>query len=116
MYSSLSYLRRYPVDVLKIDRTFLIDVGQDPVGTRLLAGVTDLAHILGLSVTAEGVETERQRAEVAAIGCEQSQGFFYARPIPADQIARLLRDTTGHALHLPVQANEPCRPPGQHRA
>ncbi len=103
-YSSLSYLRRYPVDVLKIDRTFLIDIGQDPVGTRLLAGVTDLAHILGLSVTAEGVETEQQRDEVAAIGCEHSQGFYYARPMSARWIGELLMDTTGHPLHLPLPA------------
>jgi EAL domain-containing protein (putative c-di-GMP-specific phosphodiesterase class I) len=101
-FSSLSYLRRFPVDVLKIDRTFLADLGEDPVGTRFLAGVADLAHILGLSVTAEGVETVRQHDAVARIGCESCQGFYYAKPMPATAIDRLLQNAVGHRVTLPL--------------
>jgi diguanylate cyclase (GGDEF)-like protein len=104
-YSSLSYLRRFPVDVLKIDQAFLADIGSDSVGRVILAAVTNLAHILRLSVTAEGVETQHQRDEVAVAGCESSQGYFYARPMPADGIARGLREGAGHPLHLPATPN-----------
>jgi diguanylate cyclase (GGDEF)-like protein len=105
-YSSLSYLRRFPVDVLKIDRTFLTDIGQDPISARFLAGVTDLAHILGLSVTAEGVETVQQRNEVVAVGCESCQGFYFARPMPADAVFDLLTSAAGQPVLLPLTAGE----------
>jgi EAL domain-containing protein (putative c-di-GMP-specific phosphodiesterase class I) len=105
-YSSLSYLRRFPVDVLKIDRTFITDIGEDPVGARFLAGVTDLAHILGLSVTAEGVETEQQHNEVVAVGCESCQGFYFARPMPSDAIFDLLASAVGHPVQLPLTVGE----------
>lgn len=88
-YSSLSRLRKFPVDVLKIDQSFLVDLVEDPAGTVFLAAVTDLAHALGLSVTAEGVETEQQAVVVARVGCESAQGFYYARPMLADQFGLL---------------------------
>ena len=90
-YTSLSRLRSFPVDILKIDQSFLVNLVGDAVGTMFLTAVTDLAHALGLSVTAEGVETKQQADVVAAVGCESSQGFYYARPVPADQIAGLMR-------------------------
>jgi diguanylate cyclase (GGDEF)-like protein len=93
-YSSLSYLRRFPVDVLKIDQAFLVDLVADPAGTIFLTAVTDLAHALGLSVTAEGVETQQQAQAVAGVGCESSQGFYYARSMPADQIAAIINNET----------------------
>jgi EAL domain-containing protein (putative c-di-GMP-specific phosphodiesterase class I) len=100
-YSSLSYLRKFPVDVLKIDQTFLVNLVEDPAGTVFLAAVTNLAHALGLSVTAEGVETQQQAAVVSAVGCESSQGFYYARPMPADQIANIMNTGTS-TPHLPM--------------
>ena len=100
-YCSLNYLRRFPVDVLKIDQAFLVDVGSDPLGAPFLGAVTQLAHLLGLSVVAEGVETLRQRDEVAAAGCESSQGFYYARPMPAEEIATLLEAGRNRPPHLP---------------
>ena len=87
-YSSLSYLRRLPVHIVKIDQGFIADIGKDPAGGAIVAAVTNLAHVLGLTVTAEGVETEHQRDEVRAMGCESAQGYFYARPMPASAIAR----------------------------
>ena len=89
-YSSLSYLRRLPVQILKIDQSFIADIGQSSTGAAVVAAVTHLAHVLRLSVVAEGVETEDQRDEVRAIGCESAQGFFYARPMSASAISDYL--------------------------
>jgi diguanylate cyclase (GGDEF)-like protein len=100
-YCSLNYLRRYPVDVLKIDQAFLVDVASDPVGAPFLGAVTQLAHLLGLSVIAEGVETVRQHDEVSAAGCESSQGFYYAKPMPAEEIAILLEAGLNRPPNLP---------------
>jgi EAL domain-containing protein (putative c-di-GMP-specific phosphodiesterase class I) len=101
-YSSLSYLRRLPIDIVKIDRAFIADIGCAPTGTAIVAAVTNLAHILGLTVVAEGVETQSQHNEVSAIGCEYAQGFFYARPMPASAIDALLGALPQRALHLPA--------------
>ena len=100
-YSSLSYLRAFPVDVLKIDQTFLAGIGLDPVDTDFLAAVTHLAHVLGVAVTAEGVETQSQRDEVVAVGCESAQGYFYAKPMPAALIDRLLDTNAPRVLQPP---------------
>ncbi len=82
-YSSLSYLRHLPIDMVKIDKSFVADIGRDGSASAIVAAVTNLAHVLGLTVTAEGVETQDQHDQVVAIGCESTQGFFYARPLPA---------------------------------
>ena len=98
-YSSLSYLRRLPVQILKIDQSFIADIGQSSTGGAVVAAVTHLAHVLGLSVVAEGVETESQRDQVRAIGCESAQGFLYARPMSASAISAYLDD------HQPAQTS-----------
>jgi diguanylate cyclase (GGDEF)-like protein len=82
-YSSLSYLRHLPIDIVKIDKSFVDDIGGDGTASAIVDAVTNLAHVLGLTVTAEGVETQRQHDQVVAIGCESAQGFFYAKPLPA---------------------------------
>ena len=69
-----------------------------------MAAVTNLAHVLGLSVIAEGVETDDQRNEVSAIGCESAQGYFYARPMPAAEISEQLGALPSRPLHLPAGA------------
>jgi len=89
-FSSLSYLHRLPVDMVKIDRGFVLDIGVARTGGVVSAAVTNLAHVFGLTVTAEGVETQAQRDEIVSIGCENAQGYFYGRPMPADAIARTL--------------------------
>jgi diguanylate cyclase (GGDEF)-like protein len=88
-FSSLSYLRRLPIDIVKIDRTFIANL-KPPFHATITAAVTNLAHILGLSVTAEGVETADQRAAIKAIGCECAQGYLYARPMPSSGIAKYI--------------------------
>ena len=101
-YCSLGYLRRFPVDMVKIDQGFVADIGQDPVGTAIVSAVTNLAHVLGLAVTAEGVETEQQRDEVIRIGCELAQGFLYARPMTSAKFSSCLAADPATALHMPV--------------
>lgn len=88
-FSSLSYLSRMPVDIVKIDRAFIGDIGRVQPGNAIATAVTNLSHALGLSVVAEGVQTRAQSEGVRAIGCELAQGDFYAGPMPAAEIAVL---------------------------
>ena len=88
-FSSLSYLNRLPIQIVKIDRAFISELDQ-PTGRIVVAAVTSLAHQLGLTVVAEGIETEAQRNETQAAGCDYAQGYFFGRPMPADSIQKLL--------------------------
>jgi diguanylate cyclase (GGDEF)-like protein len=101
-YSSLSYLRRLPIEIVKIDQSFIAAMGNGPTSGAITAAVTNLAHVLGLTVSAEGVETRSQRDEIAAIGCDAAQGFFYAKPMAADAIAVMLGAAPTHAPKLPA--------------
>jgi diguanylate cyclase (GGDEF)-like protein len=100
-YSSLSYLRRFPVDILKIDQSFVADIEHDEVDRALIGAVANLAHLLGLTVTAEGIETLERHDLVVGLGCEQGQGYFYARPMSADDLASQLAALPGILLRLP---------------
>ncbi|OWY27328.1 putative bifunctional diguanylate cyclase/phosphodiesterase [Herbaspirillum robiniae] len=91
-YSSMAYLKRLPVDTLKLDRQFVTYVASDTRDADICAGMIALAHKLGLSVVAEGVETEEQRAALAARECDLFQGYFFSRPLPADQATAFIRD------------------------
>ena len=95
-YSSLAYLRQFPVDIVKIDQQFIADLGQKTAGMAIIDAVTNLAHVLDLSVTAEGIETAAQHEQIARIGCEHAQGFHYARPMPSPQLVAQL--TSGHGF------------------
>jgi predicted signal transduction protein with EAL and GGDEF domain len=86
-YSSLAYLKRFPVDTLKIDKTFVDGLGQDPDDTAIVRTVLTLAHSLGLQVTAEGLETIEQLRFLRALGCQHGQGYHFSRPLPADAFA-----------------------------
>jgi predicted signal transduction protein with EAL and GGDEF domain len=85
-YSSLSYLRRLPIDIVKIDQGFISDIDHTAAGSAVVAAVTNLAHVLGISVVAEGVETQSQSDAISDVGCECAQGYFYARPMTASAI------------------------------
>jgi EAL domain-containing protein (putative c-di-GMP-specific phosphodiesterase class I) len=89
-FSSLTYLKRFPVDVLKIDRSFVAGLCRDHQDRAIVASVIDLAHAFGLTTTAEGVETDEQLAQLRALGCEQGQGFLWSRPLPAGAAERWL--------------------------
>ncbi len=89
-YSSLSYLKRFAVDKLKIDRSFVRDLGADAEGEAIVRAIVQMAHSLGLLTVAEGVEDEGAAAHLRAYGCDHAQGFLYARPMPAVQVAAFL--------------------------
>jgi EAL domain-containing protein (putative c-di-GMP-specific phosphodiesterase class I) len=89
-YSSLAYLRYFPVDLLKIDRSFVSRLGETDADTALVRAIIAMAATLGLPVTAEGIETEEQRAALVELGCPHGQGYLLARPAPPDDIAALI--------------------------
>lgn len=91
-YSSLNYLRQFPVDSLKIDRSFIRDVAEDDSGASVVASVIDIAHNLGLTAVAEGVETREQLLFLAAGGCDMYQGYLCSKPLPADEFLGLQRE------------------------
>ncbi|MEI8306226.1 MAG: EAL domain-containing protein [Chloroflexales bacterium] len=97
-YSSLDYLRRLPISILKIDRAFVADIGTDldDSGRAIVNSIVNLAHHMGMHVVAEGVETVPQRDFLHSVGCDMIQGFFYSEPLPPLLFEHLFRDD-----HLP---------------
>jgi EAL domain-containing protein (putative c-di-GMP-specific phosphodiesterase class I) len=94
-YSSLAYLRKLPVNVLKVDRTFLSGIPDDERDMAIVRTILAMARNLGLSVVAEGVETAAQLEFLRESGCEEVQGFLLAKPASAESLLRMLK--TGHA-------------------
>jgi EAL domain-containing protein (putative c-di-GMP-specific phosphodiesterase class I) len=94
-YSALSYLRRLPIDVLKLDRRFLADLG--PADIVVLTAILDLAHTLGLETIAEGIETPEQLALLRRLGCGYGQGYYLARPMAAADVPGHLEGPLAHA-------------------
>jgi EAL domain-containing protein (putative c-di-GMP-specific phosphodiesterase class I) len=91
-YSSLGYLRRYPLDVIKIDRAFVHDLGEDGRGDAgIVQAIIGMAKALGMRVVPEGVETAGQLQRLTELGCDYAQGFHLSRPLPAAELEALLR-------------------------
>jgi len=101
-YSSLAALHRLPVDVLKIDRSFVGELGQRGSADAVVRSVLLLARALGKRVVAEGVETPLQQARLAELGCDECQGYLFARPLPASDFAARLRRGFGAPAALPA--------------
>jgi diguanylate cyclase (GGDEF)-like protein len=89
-YSSLAYLTRFPLSALKIDRSFVAGVLHKAGDATIVRTIVEMAHTLGFAVIAEGVENEGQKAFLRSLGCEQAQGYLLARPMPGEDVARLL--------------------------
>ena len=89
-YSSLSYLQSFPFDRIKIDRSFVVDLATRQESRTLVRAVIELGHSLNMRITAEGVETADQLERIADKGCDEAQGFLFGRPMPADDLARML--------------------------
>jgi EAL domain-containing protein (putative c-di-GMP-specific phosphodiesterase class I) len=86
-YSSLSYLKRLPADAIKIDKTFVKDLGENVEDTAIVRMIIELAHTLSLEVIAEGVESEKQAALLKEMGCDFAQGFYFSKPLPPEAVS-----------------------------
>jgi len=89
-YSSLAYLRLFPIDVLKIDRTFVSSMNASNEDASIIDAVVSLGHALNLSVVGEGVETENEALQLAALGCDLGQGYYFSRPMPREGADRFI--------------------------
>jgi diguanylate cyclase (GGDEF)-like protein len=96
-YSSLAYLRKFDIDFLKIDQSFVLDLEDNPNNLALCEAIIVMAHKLGLKVVAEGVETKMQKDMLKNAGCDFAQGYLFSKPVPADQFERLLRSSVSHS-------------------
>lgn len=92
-YSSLNYLKVLPVDYLKVDQTFVKDIGIDRSDEKIIKAIIQLAHSLDLKVIAEGIETVEQLRYLQALGCDYGQGFYLSHPVEAEEIPSLFRLT-----------------------
>jgi diguanylate cyclase (GGDEF)-like protein len=97
-YASLSYLRRLPVDILKVDRSFVDGLGRTPEDTALVRAILRMATSLNLGVTAEGVETQAQLSELKMLGCSSAQGYHFSHPLPSPDFDEMLRIRFGGQL------------------
>ncbi|HXR21551.1 MAG TPA: EAL domain-containing protein [Acidimicrobiales bacterium] len=96
-YSTLAHVQRLNVDILKIDRSFVEQIGGSDRDREIIGAITAMAHALGMSVVGEGIETTRQLGELTALGCDAGQGYLLARPLPAEQVAVLGRSSADAA-------------------
>ncbi|HEV3364208.1 MAG TPA: bifunctional diguanylate cyclase/phosphodiesterase [Acidimicrobiia bacterium] len=99
-YSSLQYLKQFPIDIVKIDQKFVCDLEHDAASHAIVYTVVELAHVLGMTAVAEGVETAEQHRQLLSIGCDFCQGFYFAHPLPAEDLDSLTNPSLG--LHPPV--------------
>lgn len=119
-YSSLNYLARFPIDILKIDQSFVRRMGETKRTTTLVQAIVALAHALGMKVVAEGVESEHELGALKAMNCDFGQGFLLAHPVPSEFIAQMLATKSRHFIRpersapldssLPGPGNSPVHP------
>jgi diguanylate cyclase (GGDEF)-like protein len=105
-YSSLAYLKRFPLDMLKIDRTFIKDVPEDREDAAIISAIVALAHSLQHKVIAEGVETQEQLTFLKSLDCDEMQGFYVSRPVPATEVVKFLENRSRGASYLDLPADQ----------
>jgi len=105
-YSSLNYLKRFPIDTLKIDKTFVADVCKDPHDTAIVQAIINLGHALDLTVIAEGVETKEQLQYLSALGCDVVQGFLFSKALSASAFEELLVEQRRVSNQPQINADE----------
>ena len=98
-YSSLSYLRQFPIDVLKIDQSFVHQITADPDDSTIVSAIIHMGKSLKHLVVAEGIETQEQRAYLQTQRCTEGQGYLFSRPLAADQFAHLLQTGMATVVH-----------------
>ncbi len=98
-YSSLSYLKRFPIDRLKIDQSFVRDLTTNVDSRAIVKAIIGMAHALKLKVIAEGVEDEQQLTVLQEEGCQEYQGYYYSRPLPAEEMAKLMQERPASPVH-----------------
>jgi EAL domain-containing protein (putative c-di-GMP-specific phosphodiesterase class I) len=111
-YSSLAYVQRLPVDEVKIDKSFVIDLSANEDNATIVRSIIDLGHNLGLTVCAEGVEDERAQAMLMDYGCDNAQGYLISRPLAADDLLTWVGESSWSA---PADARR-CHPANGDRA
>ncbi len=104
-YSSLSHLQQFPIDVLKVDRSFVAQLGTEADDGAIVRAIAAMAGALGLEVVAEGVETPEQAAQALALGCGWAQGFHFARPVPPAEMESLIGTPGGRVTRLPQRSS-----------
>ena len=102
-YCSLSYLKRFPIDTLKIDQSFVADVCIDKDDAAIVRTIVTLGHALGVSVVAEGVETAEQLEYLMSVGCDVLQGYLFSRPLSVEAFGELLMEQ----LRVTMPSNSP---------
>jgi EAL domain-containing protein (putative c-di-GMP-specific phosphodiesterase class I) len=101
-YSSLSYLRNFPIDVLKVDKSFVADIARGTDDANVARAIIEMGKTLKLEIVAEGIEDRDQAAELVRLRCRLGQGFHFARPMPADELARYLSGQQGRHTVKPT--------------
>jgi diguanylate cyclase (GGDEF)-like protein len=106
-YSSLSYLHRFPINTLKVDRSFVSRMGADEESSEIVKTIVTLAHNLNLDVIAEGVETIEQLEKLRSFGCRYAQGYLFAKPMPQEEMDKVLTRTNWLPEGIPVLPTKP---------
>ncbi|MGA0200261.1 MAG: EAL domain-containing protein, partial [Prochlorotrichaceae cyanobacterium] len=104
-YSSLSYLCHFPIDTLKVDRTFVARIQDSPADYAIVQTIVTLSHSLGMKVVAEGIETETQWQILRDLGCEYGQGYLFAKPMTAEAATAILEENSSLLNVPPTQSN-----------
>ncbi|MCM0084451.1 EAL domain-containing protein [Geomonas sp. Red32] len=106
-YSSLNYLRRFPINTIKIDRSFVHDISEDKTSSPIIHAIIGIARGFGLNLVAEGVETSYQMRTLYQLGCDEMQGYFFSKPLPAAEIEKFLRESISRSSAGAVEGGLP---------